>query len=306
MNRWIVVLVGVSTWLHCLLWRANGFTCISRSLGKADSAKRRTASALEASRVENTKKDAKVGDLLSYLPTPSFIVELSLMEKWIQEQRLDCTTMDEFFQDPSSSILQQTTTNQDLADSGAFFVHTTVTCTDKRDAVVQQEGSGKSLSVCNVDTSVESVSPKGAYLGLGLANHHVGGYYWARSMGIGASLPAHGIYFGPPSANDDNPLHGELTWKKRGPGDPAETTEESSNSNDGKRSEWADFLKVGDTVQLVPFDPLSILMEASTSCSFNVLLGLRRAGRPLGADPIVEKMWTRSSDGKGWTVVEAK
>jgi hypothetical protein len=60
-------------------------------------------------------------------------------------------------------------------------------------------------------------------------------------MGIGASLPAHGIYFGAPSSTDSS--NGQLFWKKRGPAglNAQETTEESSNSNDGKRSEWQIF-----------------------------------------------------------------
>ena len=132
------------------------------------------------------------------------------------------------------------------------------------------------------------------------ANHHVGGYYWARGMGMGASLPAHGIHVRPVSgdggAQDNNAdySYSELYWKKRGPGsDAMETTEESSNSNDGKRSEWADFLVIGDTVQLVPEHVASVLNDSP----FEFLLGVRRIGRPLGADPIVEKIWTRSENG---------
>lgn len=257
---------------------------------------RRVSFRLHASSVD--QQQAKVGDLLGQLPTPSLLLELSLMEKFLQENDADCT-VEEFLTNPKEIFVDQIneSSSRGLTDVGPLYVHTSVTSTEKRDAVTSTEGSGKSLSVCNVDTSIGSVAPGGAYLGLGLANHHVGGYYWARSMGIGASLPAHGIYFGPA---DDNPLHGELYWKKRGPGDVTETTEESSNSNDGKRSEWADFLAVGDTVQLVLNDPLSILANAEPSEEqFNVLVGIRRAGRPLGADPIVEKIWTRTESG-GW------
>jgi hypothetical protein len=275
------------------------------------------------------EKSVKVGDLLGYLPTPSLLVELSLLEKCLAQtqtqpqqqqqeaekegdkQLLHVVSLDDFFQAPG----KWTNSNrmETLAESGAFFVHTTVQSTETRDAVVQQEGSGKSLSICTVDTPVAMVEPGGAYLGLGLANHHVVGYYWARSMGIGASLPAHGIYFGP-SSSDSSSGGGELYWKKRGPGvDPSETTEEASNSNDGKRSEWADYLQVGDTVQLVPNDPLAALTKnrgttataSNNRNCFPVLIGIRRTGRPLGADPIVEKMWTRrdSNDGDDATSI---
>lgn len=246
------------------------------------------------------KKQARVGDLLSTLPTPSLLVELSLMERYLHQIDLD-VSVDDFIAKPGRFLSQQDKSNKLLLNSGVFFIHTQVICTERRDAVFQEKGSGKSLPVCDVDAPYEAIKAcGGAYLGLGLANHHVGGYYWARSMGIGASLPAHGICFGPSILSiSSNREAGELYWKKRGPGDPADTTEESSNSNDGKRSEWADFLQVGDAVQLVPFDPLALLLsgdgERGESC-FTRLLGIQRAGRPLGADPIVEKIWTWSND----------
>jgi hypothetical protein len=61
----------------------------------------------------------------------------------------------------------------------------------------------------------------GIFLALGLNNHYVGGYYWARSgMGAGSSMEAPGVTFCSEK--------GQLQW-----GD--------QNSNDGKRSEWVEF-----------------------------------------------------------------
>lgn len=153
----------------------------------------------------------RAGDLLSDLPTPSLLLELSLAEASIQPSVI--SSLDDALNDVST-----------LASlDGSIFVHTSVTDTSFRDAITQEQGSGKSQVICRVDAP--SI-PGGAYLGIGLANHHVGGYYWARGMGMGASLPAHGVLF--------NGTSGELYWKKRGPGlDATETTEESSNSNDG-------------------------------------------------------------------------
>mmetsp|Transcript_3378 Transcript_3378/g.5036 ORF Transcript_3378/g.5036 Transcript_3378/m.5036 type:complete len:275 (-) Transcript_3378:168-992(-) len=218
---------------------------------------------------------AKVGDLLSDLPTPSLLLELSLADS-----AASCS-LDEFLQNQSS---------YDALD-GALFVHTTITDTSVRDAITKEEGSGKSLVIGEIDVCPNDIIVP-CYLGIGLANHHAGGYYWARGMGMGASLPAPGICVRPASVDNDR---GELYWKKREPGQNAkETTEESSNSNDGKRSEWADFVVCGDTVQLVPTS--SIL----SSCTlFAQLLGVRRIGRPLGADPIVETIWVRKQNDIG-------
>ncbi len=231
-------------------------------------------------------ENIRVGDLLSDLPTPSLLLELSMAENAAGEVGLDAAVMRS--SDPGISF------------EGSLFVHTKVTDTSERDTITRIQGSGKSSLICTVDTPPDMI-PGGAFLGIGLANHHVGGYYWARGMGIGASLPAHGIDFGT-SSSVPGGSHGQLFWRRRGPGmDAKETTEESSNSNDGKRSEWADFLSVGDTVQLVPNNAKEVL----TNSPFRLLLGVRRIGRPMGADPIVERIWQRLSEfDSGWTLKE--
>lgn len=244
----------------------------------------RTAVSAAAHPSESSKATVRVGDLLSDLPTPSLLLELSLVESSLDGSGF---SLGDVLKDPS--LLQQ----NGVSLEGSLFVHTKVTDTSLRDRITKEQGSGKSQVICQVDASLESI-PGGAFLGIGLANHQVGGYYWARGMGMGASLPAHGIFF---RALDSSSSGGELYWKKRGPGMNAfEKTEESSNSNDGKRSEWADFVVVGDTVQLVPESAAEILTNNNhADCCFSILFGVRRIGRPLGADPIVEKIWIRSS-----------
>jgi hypothetical protein len=221
-------------------------------------------------------EDVSVGTLLSDLPTPCLILELSLAEHAARGVDLD-------------EALSRGGTS-DISFEGSLFVHTTITDTSERDEITRSKGSGKSAVIGHVDVPPVWI-PGGAFLGIGLANHQVGGYYWARGMGIGASLPAHGVQFGV----SDDLNNGKLFWRRRGPGlDARETTEESSNSNDGKRSEWADFLTVGDTVQLIPYSATEVLRDSN----FDIILGMRRIGRPLGADPMVERIWRRSKDSK--------
>ena len=97
----------------------------------------------------------------------------------------------------------------------------------------------------------------GARLVLGLNNHHVGSYYWARSAGAGSSMEAPGISFGRSNAGSSGAVvssRGILRWiDEEGP--------KACNSNDGKRSEWVNFLRKGDTVQLVPTDGQSTIMQ---------------------------------------------
>ena len=248
--------------------------------------------------------------LLSDLETPSLVLELDLLER--KRENGVPTTEDILSNIENSHLLQD-----------CLFIHTKVISTKLRDTFVEENGSGKSLYIAQVDASF--LIQSACYLGIGLANHHVGGYYWARGMGIGASLPAHGVEFGtwddyqqscaeiasqqqpiPPSTETSSFLTaakdatgGHLYWKTRGPGEDAKApTEESSNSNDGKRSEWADFLRVGDTVQLVPLEPHTVLRAAD----YTTMYGVRRSNRPKGADPLVEAVWTR--EGGSWKLLK--
>ena len=61
------------------------------------------------------------------------------------------------------------------------------------------------------------------------------------------------------------------------------------NTNDGKRSEWVNFLRVGGEVDILPDDPAAALRAAGGEA-----WGVQRCGRPMGADPIVERRLTFS------------
>ena len=109
-----------------------------------------------------------------------------------------------------------------------------------------------------------------AQLVLGLNNHHVGSYYWARSAGAGSAMEAPGIVYNGAS----------LFWQ-----DEAGPT--ACNSNDGKRSEWVNFLRKGDTVQLRP-----LRGDNAALCQFvrrrgEFIYGVSSEGRPLGSEPEV-------------------
>jgi hypothetical protein len=136
---------------------------------------------------------------------------------------------------------------------------------------------------------------------LGINNHHVGSYYWARSAGMGASMEAPGIAFRPSSNfSSESVSCGILCWDgDRGPLD--------CNSNDGKRSEWVNFLRKGDTLQLLPDCFQECLLEfwkrsskasagdvnrtSSCCCDRYGIYGFSSQGRPLGSEPIVTCKW---------------
>jgi hypothetical protein len=114
---------------------------------------------------------------------------------------------------------------------------------------------------------------------LGVNNHHVGSYYWARSAGSGAAMEAPGIVLSHSgsggasmSASDQTTV---LQWQSPCLAD--------CNSNDGKRSEWVRFLRPGDQVQLRPLTSRAtrVLLENLP------LYGISLASRPLGSEPVV-------------------
>ncbi len=145
------------------------------------------------------------------------------------------------------------------------------------------------------------LASENAQLVLGINNHHVGSYYWARSVGMGASMEAPGVYFGQSHKNSDQ---GILRWESEG--GPLDC-----NSNDGKRSEWVNFLRIGDNVQLLPVcneDALLAFAEEfykdseavseddediqSNTCH---IYGFSSKGRPLGSEPIIVCEWLEST-----------
>ena len=124
-------------------------------------------------------------------------------------------------------------------------------------------------------------------------------------------MKAPGVWFGSGSRRD----RGILRWMDEG----GPTV---CNSNDGKRSEWVNFLRKGDTVQLVPDDGQEALLQFKkrfgNNCDPNVLenngydnglcsegscldegapfssvrvFGISLEGRPMGSEPKVICEW---------------
>jgi len=137
-----------------------------------------------------------------------------------------------------------------------------------------------------LDASASECGGSDAFVGLGLNNHFTGGYYWGRSSGPGAALPAPGVRLR--TEGDDG-----LLTMVRSASVLRNDGEEANNSNDGKRSEWAEFLRSGDQVQIV-VSPGEL--AADGAAAFETLVGVTRdgdGGVPPGAEPLVEAVWTR-------------
>ena len=210
---------------------------------------------------------ALIGTMLCDVPTPALVV--------------DCTTAR---RQRGISILENISPFSP-ALQGLLFVHTSVTsgrdisfgavgATTRGSTGYFMKGTREVVGDI-VLASLDAPHCGGsAYVGLGLNNHFTGGYYWGRSSGPGAALPAPGV--GVVFAES-----GLLQLVR---------TEDDENSNDGKRSEWCDFLQRGDQLQLV------VKPEELATAGFDMLVGVCRDGDgnvPRGAEPRVEALWTR-------------
>lgn len=158
--------------------------------------------------------------------------------------------------------------------------------------VVRGRDQSDANSNSNNDSStflaeIDLVDTNGAQLCLGLNNHHVGSYYWARSAGSGAAMEAPGVLYTAESDGGDGNT-GVLQWEAAG--GPQEC-----NSNDGKRSEWVNFLRINDNVQLVPLEVEASLIEFLAQ---GRVFGVSSTGRPLGSEPQVVCEWKAVSPGK--------
>ena len=130
------------------------------------------------------------------------------------------------------------------------------------------------VTLARLDCTLEQVGGSEAFLGLGLNNHMTGGYYWGRASGPGAAMPAPGVAL----RSAEEGLH----------------LVRVENSNDGKRSEWCEFLRRDDQCQIVPADPRAALN------AFDTVVGICRMGDavPPGAEPIVDAIWQRNGAGE--------
>jgi hypothetical protein len=245
-----------------------------------------TASTGTPSQRLDNKNDLKY---LSDLPTPSLVLDLQAIEKirgsaffpdhiphltigddWILEpvarrrpERVDDEPPPLFLPESLDELMRQGEAKG--VDVCFGYIHTKVLQSRSNNGEDDgQEETSSYLATLDLPTSTSDVVD--AHLVLGLNNHHVGSYYWARSAGGGAAMEAPGVV-----------LRGgnRLEW--------ASQNYKDCNSNDGKRSEWVNFLKINDQVQLRPQS-----LSASVVRMFrDHVYGITSAKRPLGAEPVV-------------------
>ena len=211
-----------------------------------------------------------VGMLMCDVPTPALVLDHSTATKW---NKLSDAALDAALNDNPKSLVD------------VIYAHTSVLSGRDPQAgavgltTVPGVAAGRAaeyVELARLDVTLEQAGGVGSFVGLGLNNHFTGGYYWGRASGPGAAMPAPGV---------------ELAFAKGAK--PLLSLLRVDNSNDGKRSEWCEFLRKGDQLQIVPQSPSGML----TTGPFDVLVGVRRQGDgvPPGAEPIVVAAWMRSS-----------
>jgi hypothetical protein len=178
---------------------------------------------------------------------------------------------------------------------GAVYLHTRVTrriIDLTRAGATGSLGGGRyhrdaSYAIATLDAAFP---PDGAFLAMGLNNHWDADYYWARSAGKNSNRPAPGI--GVRVGSDG---FAQVVRLSEVEAEAAHAGGERIQPNDGKWSEWVEFLKPGDEVDLVPDSPMAVIREAPAGR----VLGVSRAWRPLGAEPYVSAEWPTIKLGLG-------
>jgi hypothetical protein len=228
--------------------------------------------------------NSAVALFLSDLPTPSLVLDVHAIQRQIGTDVLPPLELRHYNAvlmpaDPVNGLQVDTVASPHdvLTSTHAYpisYLHCTVT--RPRDEVDPISDDPATTFLAEIDLKPADLKAK---LVLGLNNHHVGSYYWARASGAGAAMEAPGIFL-----DARNPERGILRWASPlGPTD--------CNSNDGKRSEWVNFLRKRDTVQLLPADA-----EAAVHIFANKerVYGITSKGRPLGSEPEVVCTWKLS------------
>jgi hypothetical protein len=241
-----------------------------------------------------TVVEAMAAMLLGDLPTPSLVIEVQTLQRHMDSEAIPtitlCDDVETVLLKPSPIITGVEVSDdapieakQAFASNDVLYLHTQVT-RPKED--VSTDDEPRTTFLAEIDLQPRLCGS--AQLVLGLTFDYVGSYYWARSAGAGAAMEAPGVLF---DARD--PSRGVLRWEQEdGPA--------ACNSNDGKRSEWVNFLRRGDHVQLLPAHPektiLAFLHAYSSDSERRCrMFGVTSKGRPLGSEPVVVCEWKQES-----------
>lgn len=227
----------------------------------------------------------RFGMLLCDVPTPALILDHSTAQRWcgLSAPQVDATLNDRQVLDKLATILYVHTTvvsGRDVS-AGAVGLTTAIGAETVGDFLPDSEYEEDGLvELACLDCSLAEVGGGKSFVGLGLNNHLVGGYYWGRASGPGAAMPAPGVKL----------IEGSRAGETR--------LLRVANSNDGKRSEWCEFLRPGDQLQVVPHSPAALL-----SGPWESIVGVCRVGDgvPPGAEPRVDAAWQRESASGVWT-----
>jgi hypothetical protein len=247
--------------------------------------------------------------LLSDLPTPSFVIDVQALTRIgsappIPSKGLPSIRLPASGQSFRPHVYSKSSHNDEDCESivevifpveegqpAIGYFHSSVVRA-REDATPDDDPIATFLAELDLDPALcgrnEDDTPP-AKLVLGLNNHHVGSYYWARSAGAGSSMEAPGVLFG--CCKKSPKSRGILRWMDEG--GPI-----CCNSNDGKRSEWVNFLRKGDTVQLVPVNGQDAMIQMSDKFGANGrhrIFGISSEGRPMGSEPEVVCEWRQIS-----------
>jgi len=138
--------------------------------------------------------------LLSDIPTPSFIIDIdSLNKRYASKlQPISSDVVAPSIRCPDNNLVLHSSINKDICIDCDFtpqmvpsigYIHSSI-------IRAKEDKNEDDTSTYLAEIDLDHKLCDDAQLVLGLNNHHVGGYYWARSAGVGKrSFSTHMLVF---------------------------------------------------------------------------------------------------------------
>ena len=128
--------------------------------------------------------------LLSDLPTPSFVIDIDSLNKRYSKSTLPISTdvVAPSIRCPDNNLVLHSSINKDICIDCDFKVEEMVPSIGYIHSSIVRAREDKyenDISTFLAEIDLDHKLCDDAQLVLGLNNHHVGGYYWARSAGVG-------------------------------------------------------------------------------------------------------------------------
>ena len=135
--------------------------------------------------------------LLSDIPTPSFVIDIdSLNKRYASKlQPISTDVVAPSIRCPDNNLVLHSSINNDVCIDCDFKMVPSIGYIHSSIIRAREDKNEDDTSTYLAEIDLDHKLCDDAQLVLGLNNHHVGGYYWARSAGVGKRFSTHMLVF---------------------------------------------------------------------------------------------------------------